>query len=80
MTNNTDTITPLDRMIAFLEKQVFERQAVIDLHNRQFVRWSQDPDMVDRIPELHSELKEQEARLAGINVALQEARAIAEGY
>jgi hypothetical protein len=76
MTNNTD----IDRMIAFLEKQAFERQAIIDLHTRQLARWAQDPDMTDRLPELEAEHNEQKARLAGINIALQEAKAIKEGY
>lgn len=82
MTNNTapQTTTDLGRLIAFLEKQLFDRQAVIDLHNRQLARWAHDPEMVDRLPDCKAQVEAEKARFDGINLALQEAKAIAEGY
>ena len=81
MTNNTapQTTTDLGRLIAFLEKQLFDRQAV-HLHNRQLARWAHDPDMVDRLSACKAQVEAEKARFDGINIALQEAKDIAEGY
>lgn len=81
MTNNTDTQTPaIDRMIAFLEKELFAREAVLDLHRRQIARWALDPDMVEHLPACEAQIKTEVAAKDAINHALQEAKAIAEGY
>lgn len=77
MTNNTDTQTLSFKnyMIAFLEKELFARDQVLILHQRQLARWAQDPDMVDQLPACEAQVKTERAARDAINVCLQEARA-----
>lgn len=76
MTNNTDTQTTFkNHMIAFLEKELFARDKVIDLHQKQLARWVYDIDMVDRLPELETQVKIEKAARDAVRVCLTEARA-----
>lgn len=80
MTNNTDTQTLSfkNHMIAFLEKELFARNAVITLHQTQLHRWAQDEDMAERLPELDAQVQIEKAARDAVNVCLQEAKAKAE--
>lgn len=82
MTNNTapQTTTDLDRLITFLEKDLFARNEVISLHQRQLARWSQEKDFAHDLPAMEAQVKAEIAARDAINLALQEAKAIAEGY
>lgn len=75
MTNNTDIQT----LITFLENQMAMRQANID-KRKKFIADPENRQYIEDPTAFTLEIAELVASHAGMNIALQEAKAIAEGY
>jgi len=77
MTNNND----ITRLITFLENQIAAREATIASHREFLHHELQTPNNAGYdFPVLRKEIEEGAAYVRGLNLALQEAKAIAEGH
>lgn len=77
MTNNNPT--DIARLITYLETQLASREESIARRNR-FLADPENRQYIDDLATFVLQTAEQVAKASGINLALQEAKAIAEGY